>query len=168
MTTETRPAPEAETADVKSREFLSFVLGEVQYGIDILKVREIRGYDTNAVIPVANAPAHIKGVINLRGTIVPIVDLRICFRLEHVQYNQQTVVVILNIREHLVGIVVDGVSDVMSLPPEQIGEAPQLGSGIATRYLVGIATVGERMLLLVDIDELMSQDELELVEDAAV
>lgn len=155
-------------ANDQSREFLSFTLGGVEYGIDILKVREIRGYDSGAVTPVANAPAHVKGIINLRGTIVPIVDLRIRFSLEKQTYDRQTVVVILNIHSHIVGIVVDGVSDVMRLRPEQIGSAPQLGAGVAMRYLVGIATIETRMLILVDIDQLMSQDELNLVEEAAV
>lgn len=144
----------------ESKELLSFTLGGVEYGIDILKVREIRGYDSTSVTPVANTPTHVKGIINLRGVIVPIIDLRIRFKLDCVKYDGQTVVVILNIDSHIVGIVVDGVSDVMRLQPAQIGQAPHLGSDIATRYLMGVATFEARMLLLVDIDQLMSQDEL--------
>ena len=144
-------------------EFLTFTLGSEEYGMDILKVQEIRGYD--AVTTIANTPEFIKGVINLRGTIVPIVDLRIKFHLGTVEYNQLTVVIILNLGHRVVGIVVDSVSDVLALTPEQIRPAPDLSAGLDTRYLMGLGTVGERMLILVDIEKLMSSNEMELMDE---
>jgi len=146
-------------------EFLTFTLGPEEYGIDILKVQEIRGYDT--VTAIANTPKFIKGVINLRGIIVPIVDMRIKFRLENVTYDQLTVVIILNLASRIVGMVVDGVSDVIALTPEQIKTAPQFGATLDTQYLMGLGTIDERMLILVDIEKLMSSSDMELVDQIA-
>jgi len=145
-------------------EYLTFVLGEEEYGLDILKVQEIRGYD--AVTPIANTPDFIKGVVNLRGKIVPIVDLRIKFDLGKVEYNEFTVVIILNLGERIVGIVVDGVSDVMALKDEQLRDVPSLVTNIDTKYIVGLATVEEQMLILVDIEKLMGSEEMELIDGA--
>ncbi len=147
------------------REFLTFTLGKEEYGIDILKVQEIRGYD--AVTPIANTPAFIKGVINLRGTIVPIVDLRIKFGLGTVEYDQFTVVIILNIGTRVVGVVVDGVSDVLTLSVEQIKPAPELSATIDTGYIMGLGTVNERMLILVEIERLMVSSEMALTDEVA-
>ena len=146
-------------------EFLTFTLGREEYGIDILKVQEIRGYD--AVTAIANTPHFIKGVINLRGIIVPIVDMRIKFDLGTVEYNQFTVVIILNVSNRVVGMVVDGVSDVITLTPDQIKAAPEFGSAIDTEYVMGLGTVDERMLILVDIEKLMSSRDMELMDQAA-
>jgi len=143
-------------------EFLTFTLGQEDYGIDILKVQEIRGYE--AVTHIANAPEFIKGVINLRGIIVPIVDMRIKFNLGNVEYNQFTVVIILNIAGRVVGMVVDGVSDVTTLKSEEIKPAPEFGTGLDTQYLLGLGTVDERMLILVDIERLMGSRDMELIE----
>lgn len=145
-------------------EFLTFTLGSEEYGMDILKVQEIRGYD--AVTVIANTPPFIKGVINLRGIIVPIVDLRIKFNLGSVQYDQFTVVIILNLGSRVVGIVVDSVSDVLTLMPEQIKAAPALSAALDTRYIIGLGTVDERMLILVDIEKLMSSSDMALVDEA--
>ena len=145
-----------------NNEFLSFTLGKEEYGIDILKVQEIRGYD--AVTSIANTPEFIKGVVNLRGIIVPIVDMRIKFKLDNITYNELTVVIILNIAHRVVGIVVDGVSDVLTLKPEQIKPAPEFGGSFDTRYLLGLGTVDDRMLILVDIEKLMISSEMELIE----
>jgi purine-binding chemotaxis protein CheW len=147
-------------------EFLTFTLGPEEYGIDILKVQEIRGYD--AVTSIANTPSFIKGVINLRGIIVPIVDMRIKFNLANVSYDQLTVVIILNLGSRVVGMVVDGVSDVIALSPEQIKTAPQFGATLDTKYLMGLGTIDQRMLILVDIEKLMNSSEMELVEKIAV
>ena len=147
------------------REFLAFKLGREEYGIDILKVQEIRGYES--VTRIANAPEFIKGVINLRGTIVPIIDMRIKFNLGEPSYDQFTVVIILNIGARIVGMVVDSVSDVMMLSPEQIRPAPSMGTALDTEYLMGLGTIDERMLILVDIERLMSNAEMGLV-DAVV
>ena len=146
-------------------EFLTFTLGKEEYGIDILKVQEIRGYD--AVTAIANTPEFIKGVINLRGIIVPIVDMRIKFNLGKVEYDQFTVVIILNVANRVVGMVVDGVSDVITLNPDQIKAAPEFGSAIDTQYVMGLGTVDERMLILVDIERLMTSSDMELVEKVA-
>jgi purine-binding chemotaxis protein CheW len=146
-------------------EFLTFTLGPEEYGIDILKVQEIRGYD--AVTTIANTPAFIKGVINLRGIIVPIVDMRIKFNLKNVTYDQLTVVIILNLASRIVGMVVDGVSDVIALTPEQIKIAPQFGATLDTKYLMGLGTIDQRMLILVDIEKLMSSGDMELVDKIA-
>lgn len=148
----------------ESSEFLTFTLGQEEYGIDILKVQEIRGY--NAVTAIANAPAFVKGVINLRGTIVPIVDLRIKFNLGNVEYDQFTVVIILNIMSRVVGAVVDSVSDVLRLNVDQVKGAPEFGSAMDTKYITGIGAVDERMLILIDIEKLMVSQDMALVDDS--
>lgn len=148
-----------------SGEYLTFTLGKEEYGIDILKVQEIRGYE--AVTRIANAPTFIKGVINLRGVIVPIVDLRIKFNLGEPSYDQFTVVIILNIGKRVMGIVVDGVSDVIQLNSENLHSAPEFGSVLDTRYLLGLGTVDERMIIMVDIEQLMTSQEMALVEVTA-
>jgi purine-binding chemotaxis protein CheW len=150
---------------VASGEYLTFTLGAEEYGIDILKVQEIRGYE--AVTKIANAPPFIKGVINLRGVIVPIVDLRIKFNLEGETYDQFTVVIILNIGKRVMGVVVDGVSDVIQLSSDNLRPAPEFGSVLDTRYILGLGTVEERMIIVVDIEKLMTGQEMALM-DAAV
>ena len=149
-----------------SREYLTFTLGEEEYGIDILKVQEIRGYD--AVTRIANAPVFIKGVINMRGVIVPIIDMRLKFNLGQVEYNQFTVVIILNIAGRVLGIVVDGVSDVVALNREQVRPAPEFGAVLDTDYIDGLATLNERMVIVVDIAKLMTSSEMGLVDQAQV
>jgi purine-binding chemotaxis protein CheW len=151
--------------DIAGHEFLAFTLGKEEYGIDILKVQEIRGYES--VTRIANAPDFIKGVVNLRGIIVPIVDMRIKFNLGEPTYDQFTVVIILNIGGRVVGMVVDSVSDVTTLSPEQIKPAPEMGTALNTDYLIGLGTLDQRMLILVDIDRLMSSDEMGLIEKIA-
>ena len=146
-------------------EFLAYRLGKEEYGIDIQKVQELRGYD--AVTAIANAPAFIKGVVNLRGIIVPIIDMRIKFDLGTPVYDQFTVVIILNISGRIMGMVVDSVSDVITLTPEQMKPAPSMGSAIAANYLMGLGTIDDRMLILLDIDSLMSSAEIGLVEKLA-
>ncbi len=148
-----------------AQEYLTFTLGPEEYAIDILKVQEIRGYEPPTTI--ANAPAFIKGVINLRGIIVPIVDLRIKFGVGKIEYTPFTVVIILSIGGRVVGIVVDGVSDVTSLRAEQIRPAPEFASSVDTRYINGLGTLGERMLIVVDIERLMLSAEMALVDEAA-
>jgi purine-binding chemotaxis protein CheW len=146
-----------------TREYLTFRLDQEEYGIDILKVQEIRGYEPPT--RVANAPNFIKGVINLRGTIVPIVDMRLKFHCEKAEYNTFTVVIVLNLRQRIVGIVVDSVSDVMELPPENLKSAPDIDSVIDSSAVVGLGSLGERMLILLDIERLMSSPDMGLVSD---
>lgn len=144
------------------QEFLIFTLGDEEYGIDILKVQEIRGYDQ--VTRIANTPGFIKGVTNLRGVIVPILDLRVKFAQEDVIYNENTVVIVLNFENRVVGIVVDGVSDVLSLSQDQIRPAPEFAVTMSTEYLTGLGSLGDRMLILVDIEKLLSSEEMALVD----
>lgn len=167
MTQPVQIAAQAEKTDhdIAGHEFLAFTLGKEEYGIDILKVQEIRGYET--VTRIANAPEFIKGVVNLRGIIVPIVDMRIKFNLGEPGYDQFTVVIILNIGGRVVGMVVDSVSDVMTLAPEQIKPAPEIGTTFDTDYLIGLGTLDDRMLILVDIDKLMSSPEMGLIDRLA-
>lgn len=145
-------------------EVLVFRLGEEEYGINILAVQEIRGY--NNVTRIANTPAFIKGVTNLRGAIVPIVDLRIKFNMASVVYDAHTVVIVLNIGPRIVGVVVDSVSDVLSLTPDQILPAPDFGAAVATRFLKGLVNLEERMLILVDIEGMLSSAELALLDES--
>ncbi|MBK1703304.1 chemotaxis protein CheW [Halochromatium glycolicum] len=149
-------------ADGDNQQFLVFSLGEEEYAIDILKVQEILGYEN--VTRIANAPDFIKGVTNLRGIIVPIVDLRIKFNLDKVEYDGQTVVIVVNVSDRIVGIVVDGVSDVMTLTPDQIKPAPELGVTMSADFLSGLGSLENRMLVLVDIDKLLTSKEMALVE----
>lgn len=144
-----------------ANEYLTFTLGKEEYGLPILNVQEIRGYDT--VTTLANTPDFIKGVINLRGIIVPIVDMRLKFHLGNVAYNELTVVIILNVARRVIGMVVDGVSDVITLTADQTKPAPEFGSAIDTKYVMGIGTVDDRMLILVDIEKLMTSSDMELV-----
>ncbi|WP_130835272.1 chemotaxis protein CheW [[Erwinia] mediterraneensis] len=144
------------------QEFLVFTLGDEEYGIDILKVQEIRGYDQ--VTRIANTPSFIKGVTNLRGVIVPIIDLRIKFAQPDVDYNDNTVVIVLNLLQRVVGIVVDGVSDVLSLTQDQIRPAPEFAVTMSTEYLTGLGALGDRMLILVDIEKLLSSEEMALMD----
>ena len=144
------------------QEFLSFTLGTEEYGIEILKVQEIRSYEQ--VTRIANAPEFIKGVVNLRGTIVPIVDMRIKFNLGSADYTQFTVVIILNVAGRVVGMVVDSVSDVIALAGEQIRPAPDFSSSMDVAYITGLGTVDARMLILVDIEKLMSGRDMELMD----
>ena len=166
--TETRNVAQAAvTAAQGAREYLSFKLGAEEYGIDILKVQEIRGYENPTRI--ANAAHFIKGVVNLRGIIVPIVDLRIKFNLGEAAYDDFTVVIILNVAGRVVGIVVDGVSDVIRLADEQIRTAPDFAAAsFDTRYITGLGTIEERMLILVDIEKLMMSADMGLTEPATL
>lgn len=149
---------------VEKKEFLSFSLGKEEYCIDILKVQEIRGYET--VTPIPNTPSYMKGVINMRGIVVPIIDLRIKLNLASVEYNQFTVVIILSIRGRIVGVVVDSVSDVLGFAAEEIKDAPQLGAAIKTDYIDGLVTLEERMLIIVDIEKLAADEEIVQIEKA--
>lgn len=154
----------AEATAMAGGEFLTFTLGQENYGVDILKVQEIRGYDN--VTKIANAPEHVKGVINLRGIIVPIIDLRLKFHLSQVNYDQFTVVIILNLGTRVVGVVVDGVSDVTRFSAEQIKPPPKLGHEARTGYILGLGSMEERMIILADIEKLLDADELNLQQAA--
>ena len=146
-------------------EYLTFRLGGEEYGVDILKVQEIRSVDTVTRLP--ESPDYIRGVVNLRGTIVPVVDMRIKFRLGSAEYNDQTVMIVLNMASRTIGMVVDGVSDVITLAESQIRPPPELSGAMDTAFVTGLGAVDERMLILVDIDRLMDFDELARMEARA-
>jgi purine-binding chemotaxis protein CheW len=157
-------AQQVAVAAKQANEFLTFTLGEEEYGVEILKVQEIRSYEEPTTI--ANAPPFLKGVVNLRGVIVPIVDMRIKFGLGKADYNQFTVVIILNVAHRVVGMVVDGVSDVLTLSAEQIRPAPEFGATLDTKYIIGLGTIDERMLILMDIEKLMTSSDMALTDAA--
>lgn len=148
--------------------YLTFVLATEEYAVDILRVQEIKGW--SKVTPIPNTPSYIRGVINLRGTIVPIVDLRLRFGLECLEYGQMTVVVVVKVmsgsRERIMGIVVDAVSDVYDVPESEIKPPPDFGSVISMEFIKGLATVNEKMVIILDIDRLLNSGELAIMEHA--
>lgn len=148
------------TSNEEHQEFLTFVLGNENYALDIMTVKEIRGYEN--VTKIANAPAYIKGVLNLRGDIVPIIDLRIKFEVGEATYDEFTIVIMLMIEERIVGIVVDEVSDVIKVEASEIKPPPEFGVAFDSAYLHGLTTVNEQMIILVNIQKLISSDELGL------
>jgi len=146
--------------DENLEQYLTFIMKDEEYGVDILSVQEIRGWEP--VTPVPNSPAHVKGVVNLRGIIVPIVDLRAKFNLESVAYGPLTVVIVLRVQfdgnERVMGVVVDAVSDVYNLSLENMQTAPDLGDHVDTNYIRGLAAVDEKMIVVLDIDALLDSD----------
>ena len=154
--------------DAMASQYLSFSLANEEYGVDILRVQEIKGWTPVTQIP--NAPAFLKGVLNLRGTIVPIVDLRMRFHLEAVEYTPTTVVIVLSLindgRERTFGIVVDAVSDVLNIAAADIRPKPDFGTAVDADFISGLATVGEHMVMLLDIDRLLQVDEITAIAGA--
>lgn len=154
-------------SDIKDlNEFLTFSLGDEEYALPIIKVQEIRQFES--VTPIANTPAYIKGVMNLRGVIVPIFDLRIRFNMTQVNYSSNTVVIFLGLGSNIIGTVVDGVSDVVNLSEEQVKPAPRFGGAFNTEYLTGLATLDERMIMLIDIEKLIRREEIAVIEGETV
>ena len=154
-----------QAAGVSGGEFLTFRLGAEEYGIDILRVQEIRSYEQPTRI--ANAPAFIKGVVNLRGVIVPIVDLRLKLGCATADYNSFTVVIVLNVKGRVVGAVVDSVSDVLELAGDAVKPAPEMNSAVDVSFITGIGNVADRMLILMDIEALMSSADMGLMDSLA-
>ena len=146
----------------EQQEFLTFVLGDENYGLDIMTVKEIRGYEE--VTKIANAPSYIKGVLNLRGDIVPIVDLRIKFNVGTATYDEFTIVIMLMVGERIVGIVVDAVSDVIKVNQKDIKAPPEFGVAFDSSYLHGLTSINEQMIILVNIQKLITSDELGLLD----
>lgn len=150
-------------------QLLTFLLANEEYGVDILRVQEIKGWDS--VTPIPNTPAYIKGVINLRGTIVPIIDLRLRFHLDSIEYGPTTVVIVLRVehegRSRIMGIIVDAVSDVYNVPEEGMIPSPDFGAAVNTEYVSGLMTVDEKMVIGLDIDRLLNADEMSVVDQAA-
>jgi len=150
----------------EQQEFLTFVLGTENYALDIMTVKEIRGYEK--VTKIANAPPYIKGVLNLRGDIVPIIDLRIKFEVGKATYNEFTIVIMLMIGERIVGIVVDEVSDVIKVDESNIKPPPEFGVAFDSAYLHGLTTINEQMIILINIQKLISSDELGIFDPSIV
>ena len=157
-----------DTSEVDGSQFLTFLLADEEYGVDILRVQEIKGW--NAVTPIPNTPEYIRGVINLRGTIVPIVDLRRRFGLQPVEYGPMTVVIVLKVmredKSRVMGIVVDAVSDVYNVQDEALKPAPDFGSVVNVDFVQGLATVNESMVIILDIDQLLNSGELAVLDQA--
>lgn len=145
-----------------TNQYLTFIMADEEYGVDILCVQEIRGWESATPLP--NAPSHIKGVINLRGTIVPIIDLRQCFGLPAIDYTPITVVIVLKVQcndtSRIIGIVVDGVSDVYSLADTDMRQAPDLGHSVDTHFIKGLVSIDKKMVILLNIDQLLNLDEM--------
>lgn len=153
-----------------ANQYLTFMLAGEEYGVDILRVQEIKGWDSATKIP--NTPDYILGVINLRGTIVPIIDLRLRFGLEHHEYGATTVVIVIKVlnengKERTMGIVVDAVSDVYNLLEEDFREAPDFGTAVDTNFVKGLTTVNEKMVILLDIDHMCNSAELKVIDSLA-
>jgi purine-binding chemotaxis protein CheW len=149
-----------------SNQFLTFTLDSEEYGIEILKVQEIKGF--SKITPIPNAPAFVKGVMNLRGAVVPIVDLRSRFSMAPRDYDQFTVIIVVNLGEKVVGLVVDTVSDVMTIPNAQVAETPELAGGIDASCITGMGKVEEKLVMLLDIARLVGgQTELGAVDVTA-
>lgn len=151
-------ADAASALNTYSGQYLTLRLGDESYAIDIMRVQEIRSYEEPTKM--ANSPSFIKGVVNLRGVIVPIVDLRMKLNISKVEYNEFTVVIILNVQGSVIGAVVDAVSDVVTLDAKMIKPAPQFESAIDARFILGLAQVGERMLIVMNMEALLSNAEL--------
>lgn len=152
-------------SDTVRLEFLTFTLADEHYGLDIMQVKEIRGYE--AVTKIANAPPFIKGVLNLRGDIVPIVDLRLKFAVGEATYNEFTIVIMLHIGERIVGIVVDSVSDVINIGSDDVKAPPEFGVAFDSQYLYGLAPVNEHMVILLNIEKLITSNELGLFDSTS-
>jgi purine-binding chemotaxis protein CheW len=150
-------------------QYLTFVLAGEEYGVDILRVQEIRGW--SAVTPIPNTPAYVQGVLNLRGTVVPIIDLRLRLGMERIAYGPTTVIVVVNAvhagQLHVAGLVVDGVSDVCNVSEEDTRPAPDFGAAIDVSFMRGMATVREKMVILLDVDRLFGRAELAVIDDTA-
>jgi purine-binding chemotaxis protein CheW len=164
IATATAATTEAQPARRMPSEFLAFKLGAEEYGIDILRVQEIRSYEEPTRI--ANAPAFVKGIVNLRGVIVPVLDMRLKFNLAEARCDQTTVVIVLNLPGGVVGMVVDAVSDVITPSADQLRPVPEFNDRVDTEHLLAIGAIGERMLLLIDIEKLMSSPEMGLAHAA--
>jgi len=145
--------------DTNGSQFLTFQLGEELYGVDILRVQELKGYTTVTKIP--NTPSYIKGVMNLRGTIVPIIELRVMFGMETVDYTMLSVIVVVVVRDRIMGLVVDSVSDVLNISKKDIQAPPEFGTKVDVSFLNGIAKCGDKLVALLNIDRLLTDGDLQ-------
>lgn len=145
-------------------QYLTFILGDEEYGVNVLKVQEIKGWESVTSIP--NAPEYVLGVVNLRGIVVPIIDLRVRFGLDNADFDATTVVVIVKAvevdKERTVGMVVDAISDVYNVSSKDINDVPDLGSAVTTSFITGLTTVDEKMIILLNVDLLINSGVLHL------
>ncbi len=149
----------------ESQQFLTFLLEDQEYGLEIFKIREIRGYAP--ITPIPNVPPHVRGVMNLRGTVLPVVDLRMKFRLPAVEYSKYTVIVIATVGEKTVGLLVDAVSDVLMVSKDSMREAPDFGAAVDTRFISGVFQSRERLTVALNLEELLTESELATPAQAA-
>jgi purine-binding chemotaxis protein CheW len=149
----------------RSQQFLTFLLDEQEYGLEIFKIREIRGYAP--ITPIPNVPPHVRGVMNLRGTVLPVVDLRMKFHLPPVEYNKYTVIVIATVADKTVGLLVDAVSDVLMVAQDAIRDAPDFGAAVDTRFINGVFQSRERLTVALNLEELLTESELTVPQQAA-
>jgi purine-binding chemotaxis protein CheW len=154
-------APPNVVAASDVNQYLTFTLEQDDYGLEILRVQEIKGH--SGITPIPNTPPHVKGVMNLRGTVIPVVDLRIKFGMSCKEYDKFTVIIVVTVRDKIVGLVVDAVSDVLDIPSAQVRPAPELGARADTRFIAGMATIAERLVVLLDIEKLLSDEEMPVV-----
>jgi len=159
-----QPVPGSRDDAGGTGQYLTFTLGPEEYGIELLRVQEIRG--CSAITPIPNTPSHVKGVMNLRGTVIPVIDLRARFAMETVEYTKFTVIIVASVGEKIVGIVVDAVSDVLTVSDGNIRPAPDFGVKAAMRFITGLTAVGDHLAVLLDIDKLVGGDELASMEMA--
>jgi len=146
------------TYTAEGNQFLTFTLGAEEYGIEILKVQEIKGY--SAITHIPNAPPHVKGVMNLRGTVVPVVDLRAKFSMEPVEYTKFTVIIVVMVGQKIAGLVVDAVSDVLNIAAADVRPAPDFGARCDTRFISGVVSIGDKLAVLLDINKLLCEEEI--------
>ena len=156
---------ESVNQDQGSQQYLTFLLEDQEYGLEIFKIREIRGY--SPITPIPNVPAHVRGVMNLRGTVLPVVDLRTKFHLPEVEYNKFTVIVIATVADKTVGLLVDAVSDVLTVTRDAMRDAPDFGASVDTRFINGVFQSRERLTVALNLEELLSECELALPSSAA-
>jgi purine-binding chemotaxis protein CheW len=155
---------EAEKGFAAVNQYLTFRLGQEEYGIELLKVQEIKGY--SAITPIPNTPPHIKGVMNLRGAVIPVVDLRVRFGMESIEYTQFNVIIVINVGTKVMGLLVDAVSDVLNVGAGEIRPAPDFGARADTRFISGMAAAGDKVAVLLDIDSLLTEADLAAGEEA--
>ena len=158
-------AAESSETQPAQQQFLTFLLDDRQYGLEIFRIREIRGYAP--ITPIPNVPAHVRGVMNLRGTVLPVIDLRMKFRLPAVEYNKFTVIVIATVAEKLVGLLVDAVSDVLMVGRDAFREAPDFGSSVDTRFINGVFQSREQLTVALNLEELLTESEIAVPQAAA-
>jgi purine-binding chemotaxis protein CheW len=139
-------------------QYLTFRLGDEEYGVEILKVQEIKGYST--VTPIPSTPSYVKGVMNLRGTIIPVLDLRSKLAMSEAEYNQFTVIIVVTVGSRVIGLIVDAVSDVLNIPKEDIQATPDFGSEVDARFIQGLAKAGDKLMALLAIERVLGEDDL--------